>query len=277
MLPAVAASGISCPASLAWLCQSTCIMAHCLSPFTKVMADKTARARMIDLMGCTTKLNATDPQWPYDCMAPDNALVDDFMYCGVEQHPCLNASIPGGGPVYPTCADASVPGDDAFEVAHLAGDWYKVAGWKPGEAVECMDCQHVRMTLSSNESVSFASNWTMADRAGKQWLTSVTAAMGPRVPAGGPGKMFNAGRMFGLTFWEPYTVVHDGSQEEEPFMLFYACGGTLQGNYTAGFVLAKTPTASDALHARFIAAARKAGIQGDYCAVDNSCFAQPGA
>jgi len=79
--------------------------------------------------------------------------------------------------------------------------------------------------------------------------------------------------MFGLTYWEPYTVVKDGSLDDEPFVFFYVCGGTLQGNYTTAFALAKTPWLTPSLHTRLSGIATSIGLHdSDFCTVNNTCF-----
>ena len=83
--------------------------------------------------------------------------------------------------------------------------------------------------------------------------------------------------MFGLTYWEPYTLVKDGSHEKEPFMFFYVCGGTLQGNYTTAFALSKQPHLTPTLHSRLAEVATSIGIEdSQFCTVDNTCFDQRG-
>ena len=87
--------------------------------------------------------------------------------------------------------------------------------------------------------------------------------------------MYNTGQMFGLTFWENYTVVRDASREGvDPYVLFYVCGGTLDGNYTTTFALARTPTLGAAGRARLAADVRALGMNWtrDFCTVNNTCF-----
>jgi len=122
--------------------------------------------------------------------------------------------------------------------------------------------------------VSFNSTWHQPDAEGKLHVVNVVAAMSPD-PSRGVGKYFNTGEMFGLTYWEPYTIVKDATNEREPFVFFYVCGGTLQGNYTTAFALARTPTPSASLHARLATVAASIGLhQADFCQNDNTCFAR---
>ena len=79
--------------------------------------------------------------------------------------------------------------------------------------------------------------------------------------------------MYGLSYLENFTVVHDGTQEAEPFLFLYGCGSTIQGAYVTGFVMAKTPVASATLKARIFDVAKLNGFddEDDWCTVDNSC------
>lgn len=76
-----------------------------------------------------------------------------------------------------------------------------------------------------------------------------------------------------MTFWENYTVVHDGSQESEPFVTFYAWGKTESGEYPAGLTIAKTPMASPSLKKRMDEVLEQNGFHGkEWCDVNNTCF-----
>ena len=103
------------------------------------------------------------------------------------------------------------------------------------------------------------------------WHTNATAAIGYRANNTDHSKLFNTGEMFGLTFWEPYTVVKTALDEEEPYLFFYVCGGTLQGNYTTAFALATKPVLKDPTSLR--RQVEKIGLKWtDFCTVDNKCF-----
>ena len=188
----------------------------------------------------------------------------------LQKHRCIQ--LPKNGPKYPACIDAKIAGDPASALSHLEGDWYKVQGWKLGEPIECMPCQKARFAAAGSSAVSFNSTWHQPDDTGKLHLVDVVAHMQPD-QARGPGKFYNTGEMFGLTYWEPYTIVKDASNESEPFVFFYVCGGTLQGNYTTAFALAKMPVPTTTLHARLASVAASVGLrEADFCHVDNGCF-----
>ena len=92
-------------------------------------------------------------------------------------------------------------------------------------------------------------------------------------PSGGAGALENSGSMFGLNYVEPYLVVKDASKEKEPYLFFYVCGGTLQGNYTTAFVLARSPSLSSSVETEVANVARSMGMKwSDFCINNNTCF-----
>ena len=190
----------SCPSWLAPVCDSTCIMTHCFSELKGCISDPECRASFQNTANCQMKMNKSDPEFPYACLVPDNLVADKFFNCAMEKHKCMS---PGVAPVYPSCNE-SITGDASFSPNNLAGVWYKNNGWLKGEGIECMPCQVADFSISApDNTVTFQSNWTSYDWHKKLWPMSVTAHMSPT----GPGTLFNTGQTFGLTYWEPYTVV----------------------------------------------------------------------
>ena len=79
--------------------------------------------------------------------------------------------------------------------------------------------------------------------------------------------------MFGLNYAEPYLVIKDASASSEPFLFFYVCGSTMQGNYTTAFVLGKTPTLGVEADKAASLVAEKFGLKwSDFCVNNNTCF-----
>merc|ERR1712087_398468 len=113
----------------------------------------------------------------------------------------------------------------------------------------------------------------MGDENNKSWVVNETSLFGPRPNhMGYPAKQNHRGVMYGVSYLENFTVVHDGSSEAEPFMFLYGCGSTIQGAYVTGFVMAKTPVASPALKIRIAGIAKQNGFGDDeWCEVDNTC------
>lgn len=223
------------------------------------------------------------------CFIPDNRLRDDVLYCMLEENKC----IPTGkdNSTYPACRDAELVGDPKFRPEHLYGDWWKIKGYKLGEPVECRPCQKASFNKYTSGAVGypikdpadltdyvlFSSLWNEKDSRGKTWPMNQSSIWGPRPQrAGFPNKQMCTGMMYGLTYYENYTVVHDGTQEAEPFVLFYVCGETMQGTYPAGLAFGKDLTASTALKARIADVLVQNGFRDeDWCDVDNTCAEEP--
>ena len=188
------APAFTCPKELVYLCESLCITKNCLPSLSRCLKDATCRGSLASFTSCYAGNNGSDAMWPYDCMVPNNEMRNDFFFCATDAHPCIP---PTPSPVtYPKCDD-TIAGDPAFELSRIAGEWYKVAGWKLGEQVECMDCQHIRMTEGGHGSkveMAFHSNWTSPDKNGKVWPMTALANLVDD-SARGAGKLFNSGRM----------------------------------------------------------------------------------
>lgn len=219
------------------------------------------------------------------CFIPDNRLRDDVLYCLIEKNECIQAG--KDNTTYEVCRDEEVIGDAKFRPEHLYGDWWKIKGYKLGEPVECRPCQTASFRKYTAGAVGypiedpqdltdytlFSSLWNEKDSNGKIWPMNQSSLWGPRPKrAGFPNKQMCTGMMYGLTYYENYTVVHDGTQEVEPFVLFYVCGKTMQGAYPAGLAFGKMPTASMSLKARIADVLAQNGFRDeDWCDVDNSC------
>jgi FtsP/CotA-like multicopper oxidase with cupredoxin domain len=275
---------LACPKWLGGVCNAVCIATGCGSELVSCMTDSACRNSLTSVNRCMKTGNASSPYFPDDCLTPDNVKRDNFLLCAIEKHRCMS---PGKSPTYPACRDSEAPspleGDASFKWSHLPGKWFKVHSWRLGEPVECMPCQSVRLLGEGDDptvvpgTVTFDSYWNSPDVRGKWWNMSATAQLGPRTwnASAPPAKMFNTGVMFGLTFWENYTVVSDKSQEDvDPYLLFYVCGGTMNGNYTTAFALAKTPYLGDVGRASLAKDVASMGMKWtpDFCTVDNSCF-----
>jgi len=217
------------------------------------------------------------------CFVPVNTKRDNVFYCMLDQHDCIH---PGkDNTTYPACRDKDMAGDASFKPVHLHGDWWKVQSWKQGEMYECRPCGRVSFSpyralpwpvaapADTTDQSVIASSWYEKDMNGKTWVVNETSYFGPRPGHQGfPAKEQHQGVMYGLSYLENFTVVHDGSAEKEPFFVLYGCGSTKQGAYVTGFAFAKTPTASASLKTRLAEVISQNGFGSDtWCEVDNSC------
>jgi hypothetical protein len=218
------------------------------------------------------------------CLIPVNDARDRLFYCLLDKNDCL--PIAKDNTTYPACRDDALTGEKSFSTKHLLGHWWKLKGWTKGELYECRDCGQVNFepyrTLpyptstpdDTSDYVVIASTWNEKTIDKKTVVVNETSLFGPRPNHKGyPEKINHRGVMYGLSYLENFTIVHDGSQEAEPFLFLYGCGSTIQGAYVTGFVMAKTPKASPTLVARIEEVAKHNGFddQDAWCEVDNSC------
>ena len=267
---------ISCPKWLQPVCTSSCVIKHCLPPLYACMKDTVCRSNLEKMGPCMASLKPTDPRYPYACMVPDNKLRNNFLHCVIQEYKCAPIH---PGPEYPVCRMSGVlPGGDIhgdanFSIADMNGIWYKVRAWKLGEPFECLGCQRAEFFKTST-GVNFQSNWTENDINNVPTRMSVMSHMELR-STGGAGALENHGSMFGLNYREPYLVVKDASREEEPYLFFYVCGRTMQGNYTTAFVLARKPTLSSSVENEIANVASSIGMNWrDFCTNNNTCFSR---
>jgi len=287
-------AGLHCPGFLKPLCnivKSGECLAGCMPHLTECIKDADCRANMENFGKCMAmmkKKNATADE-EQACLVPDNEKRSDFIYCimdGGEKGACVDVPVPPSH--YPACQDKTLAGDSNFDIANIVGDWWKVVGWKKGEIVECLPCQTVKFwdynasqplpwpapaPAENQDCKVIQSTWHEQDSKGKYWPMKQTSLWGPRKSRDGfPAKEFSTGTMFGIGYEENYTVVHDGSKEDEPFLFLYACGQTKQGEYVSGLVLAKEPKITTSLRAKIDKVAQDNGFKPtDWCNVDNSC------
>jgi hypothetical protein len=256
----------------------------CTAEIKACVADAECRPAFAKTLKCLTKMaiegKSADDELA--CFVPVNQKRDNVMYCMVDEHECIK---PGKSKMtYPDCIDTTLAGDPSFSPAHLHGDWWKVSAWTKGEVYECRACGQVSFSdyhalpwpvkapADTRDYSIIASSWRDKDGDGKNWTVNETSLFGPRPSHKGyPAKQQHVGVMFGLSYLENFTVVHDGSAEDEPFFLFYGCGSTKQGAYVTGFALAKKPEASPKLKAKIAQLSMAHGINGPWCDVDNSC------
>ena len=78
--------------------------------------------------------------------------------------------------------------------------------------------------------------------------------------------------MFGLTFWENWSVLGENAPGEEQFKFVYYTGRTTQNTYDGAFVYAREPTLPEAAKRDVYAIARSAGLEPEkFCKIRNDC------
>eukprot|EP00929_Paragymnodinium_shiwhaense_P119436 TRINITY_DN91334_c0_g1_i1.p1 TRINITY_DN91334_c0_g1~~TRINITY_DN91334_c0_g1_i1.p1 ORF type:complete len:671 (+),score=117.63 TRINITY_DN91334_c0_g1_i1:61-2073(+) len=277
----------ACPDWLKPLCDRVQNLAGCLSCGKQVstcIADPECKNNLLTAVKCLAKLKHAPADEQLKCFVPVNAKRDALFYCLLDEHNCIPAGKSNAS--YPACRDHEIVGDSSFDPTHMVGDWWKISAWMKGEQYECRPCGHVKFwpyselpwpvtpPADTSDYNVISSEWLEQNIDGK-WLTvNETSLFGPRPGHQGyPSKQQHVGVMYGLSYLENFTIVHDGTQEKEPFVFLYGCGSTKQGAYVTGFVMGKQPVASAALTKRIAEVAKKNGFDDpdSWCTVDNSC------
>lgn len=284
-----------CPGWLEPMCDKIQNFQGCLkcsAEASKCIGDPVCKKSLTDAVKCMAKMSGKSANEQLTCLVPINTLRDSLFFCLLDKNDCL--PIAKDNTPYPACRDDDMVGDSKFDPKHLLGDWWKLRAWTKGELYECRDCGQVTFrpyeklpypTAEPEDTRDYniiASTWLEKDPEGKKVFVNETSLFGPRPGHKGyPNKQNHRGVMYGLSYLENFTIVHDGTQEREPFIFLYGCGSTKQGRYVTAFVMGKKPTASVTLERRTSQVAAQNGFDdyqtpGVWCVVDNSCpTAQP--
>jgi hypothetical protein len=76
--------------------------------------------------------------------------------------------------------------------------------------------------------------------------------------------------MFGLTFWENWSVIGENAKDEPEFKFIHYSGKTSQNTYEGAFVYAREPTLPPAAKKSVYRIAKEAGmVPANFCAVRN--------
>jgi hypothetical protein len=201
--------------------------------------------------------------------------LDNWLSCTLEDEKCI--STPG------VAQDISSiyrnpPRTKAmarFQPKDLEGTWYKVLGLNP--KYDLFPCQQNSFRASPQGSLDSESSFRIRKPDGGAWQNRLAETLVPS--PSGPGSLTVEGKMFGLKFQEEWYVLGQGDDWRA---LVYR-GGTLQGPYEGGFVLAREKDAFDERLDPGAAARRKAvdallleaGLgQKQFAPIDNACPAE---
>lgn len=275
-----------CPTWLGPICKVWTCATGCLPQIKDCIADTVCKAALIHASACSAKYEAAgkSANAALACFVPVNDLRDKVFFCLLDEHHCIHPAKDNTS--YPTCKDDSFKGDASYQPAHLIGDWWKNFGWTKGEMYECRPCGRVTFSPfrvlpwptatpeNTTDYAIIASNWYELDDQNRTWNVNETSYFGPRPGHKGfPEKQNHRGVQYGLSYLENFTMLHDGTQEAEPFLFLYGCGSTIQGAYITGFVMSKNKVPSATLKARIFDIAKQNGFddESEWCTVDNSC------
>jgi hypothetical protein len=241
-------------------------------------------------MTCTAKCMGDDACIT-GCFAKfGTSEMNSLLKCSIEDHECIKIAVLPPGP---DALDAITPPRGTlvknFEPSSLEGQWYKVMGWNSN--YDCFDCQ--QNTFSRPEGATL----TARKGAPEAMLLDVDFSM-PRQRREGPPTLYRQtvqedivfdaasplrhahteGHMFGLTFWENWSVIGENTKAEPEFKFVYYNGRTRQNTYEGAFVYARTPALPPDAMASVNRLAREAGMDPNkFCSIRNACFLDGGA
>jgi len=208
-----------------------------------------------------------------------NEPMNDLLECSIEKHACIKVAILPPGPDTATAAPAPplAPVAD-FKPRSLEGTWYKVMGWN--NRYDCFDCQRNSFAAAGPNQLKVDVEFSMPrpgapPTAYPLRLSEKLVFDGKQAPAdllAGTAKRHarTEGHMFGLTFWENWSVIGQNRPGEPEFKFVHYSGRTSQNTYEGAFVYAREPRLPPAAKASVYAIARAADMRpADFCAVRN--------
>lgn len=221
-----------------------------------------------------------------------NAPMNELLECSIERHSCIKIAILPPGP--DLLADAPAPPSTPvadFAPKTLEGSWYKVMGWN--NRYDCFDCQRNSFTADSGDAnamkvdveFSMPRPPRTAGGAPSQYPLRLSEKLvfdqraPPSTLLDRPQRQASTrGKMFGLTFWENWSVLGESAADEPEFKFVHYSGRTSQNTYEGAFVYAREPELPEGAKKHVYSIARAAGMEPKtFCAVRNdaaTCAAQ---
>lgn len=211
-----------------------------------------------------------------------NNQMNGLLDCSVEKHGCVKIAILPPGP-YESAPPPPVKPIEAFEPASMKGTWYKVLGWN--SRYDCFDCQKNSFSSSMTGRRHFDVDVEFAmPRPGKS-TTSAALSYPLKLEENmvfdddhsfvfENGKLVRhastVGHLFGLTFWENWSVIGQNQPGEDEWKFVYYTGKTTQNTYEGAFVYARQPELPKSVRKDVYAIAAQAGIDpSSFCLIRN--------
>eukprot|EP00630_Chrysocystis_fragilis_P004438 CAMPEP_0197394658 /NCGR_PEP_ID=MMETSP1165-20131217/5708_1 /TAXON_ID=284809 /ORGANISM="Chrysocystis fragilis, Strain CCMP3189" /LENGTH=440 /DNA_ID=CAMNT_0042920383 /DNA_START=29 /DNA_END=1351 /DNA_ORIENTATION=+ len=255
------------------LIDTECVTGRCRQPAQACLDSTDCRKGMT----CTAKCLG-DNACITGCFAKyGNEEMISFLDCTVEKNGCVKIAILPPGP-YTEAPPPPVTPIEAFDPASLQGTWYKVLGWN--SRYDCFDCQMNAFAKTSKKDRMQVSVDLAMPRPGRrnQEATSYPLSLSEEMDFDfvfENGKLVRhastRGHMFGLTFWENWSVLgqnRPGDPDEWKFV--YYTGKTTQNTYEGAFVYSRSPELAETARKDVYALATRAGIDpNSFCLIRN--------
>ena len=209
-----------------------------------------------------------------------NAPMDDLLECSIERHECIKVAILPPGP--DKAADAPMPPltpVSNFDTKSLEGSWYKVMGYN--NRYDCFDCQKNSFKQAGKDKLDVDVEFQMPRPGRNGEASAYPLRLSEKLvfdSKQAPDSVLSQkrrharteGHMFGLTFWENWSVIGENSKDEPEFKFVHYSGKTSQNTYEGAFVYAREPSLPAGAKQHVYALAKQAGWSpSEFCAVRN--------
>ena len=209
-----------------------------------------------------------------------NEPMNDLLECSIERHECIKVAILPGGPDLASEAPLPpiMPVAD-FDAKSLEGSWYKVMGYN--DRYDCFDCQQNTFKSAGWDKLDVSVEFQMPRPGRHGEASSYPLRLSEKLVFDGkqaPDALLSQkhrharteGHMFGLTFWENWSVIGQNSKDEPEFKFVHYSGKTSQNTYEGAFVYAREPALPPGAKAHVYQLAKQAGwAPSEFCAVRN--------
>jgi lipocalin len=209
-----------------------------------------------------------------------NEPMNDLLECSIERHECIKVAILPAGP--DKASEAPMPPLTPvanFNTRSLEGSWYKVMGYN--NRYDCFDCQVNSFKVAGKDKLDVDVEFQMP-RPGKDGkalayplrLSEKLVIDSKQAPDSVLSQKHRhastEGHMFGLTFWENWSVIGENTKDEPEFKFVHYSGRTSQNTYEGAFVYAREPSLPAGAKKHVYEIAKSAGwTPSEFCAVRN--------
>ncbi|KAJ8604108.1 hypothetical protein CTAYLR_001774 [Chrysophaeum taylorii] len=201
--------------------------------------------------------------------------MNELLECTVERHGCIKIAILEPGP-YETAPAPPLPPLRKFDPKSLRGTWYKVLGWN--SRYDCFDCQRNSFKDATADRLDVNVEFSMPrPPRGPGGLDSsyplkLTESLVFDRQAPTERNARSVGHLFGLTFWENWSVLGENKPGQPEWKFVYYTGKTTQNTYEGAFVYSRQRDLPRASREAVFDLARKAGLDpASFCVIKNDC------
>ena len=177
--------------------------------------------------------------------------MDDLLECSIEKNACIKVAILPPGP--DTAATAPAPPLAPVRDLNrktLEGTWYKVMGWN--DRYDCFDCQRNSFRADGRGGLDVDVEFSMPRPGPKGEASAYPLRLSEKLvfdakeaPMSNLEKKRHArteGHMFGLTFWENWSVIGENAPGEPEFKFVHYSGRTSQNTRVRRAETSPTPS-----------------------------------